>query len=153
MGIKHNPADSSCLEETPKLNAVLRREKGCKFLPICTVDEWGGGTCYYTLDCLGRRRWVLRRFTFRSFTFEIFAFMKNKGCKKNSQVYFLSPLLYPLCKQFTHQLRSTHVLPIHPFGDPKSTEHTKYGTGTTFLWCTYVLQTDNNVNLREEVAL
>lgn len=43
MGIKHSPADSPCLEETPKLNAVLRREKGCKFLPICTVDEWGGG--------------------------------------------------------------------------------------------------------------
>lgn len=41
MGIKHNPADSPCLEETPKLNAVLRREKGCKFLPICAVDEWG----------------------------------------------------------------------------------------------------------------
>lgn len=131
MGIKHNPADSPCLEETPKLNAVLRREKGCKFLPICTVDEGGGRckTCYYTLDCLERRRWVHRPcradLPFLLLHFKIFAFMKNKGFKKNSQVYFLSPLLYPLCKQFTHQLRSTHVLPIHLFGDPKSTEHTK----------------------------
>lgn len=97
MGIKHNPADSSCLEETPKLNAVLRREKGCKFLPICTVDEGGGRckTCYYTLDCLERRRWVHRPccadLPFLLLRFKIFAFMKNKGCKKNSQVYFLSP--------------------------------------------------------------
>lgn len=131
MGIKHNPADSPCLEETPKLNAVLRREKGCKFLPICTVDERGGGMQDVLLHPrlsrtapLGASSW-LRRFTFRSFTFRIFALMKNEGCKKNSQVYFLSPLLCPLCKQFTHRLRSTHVLPIHPFGDPKSTEHTK----------------------------
>lgn len=101
MGIKHNPADSPCLEETPKLNAVLRREKGCKFLPICTVDEGGAVQDVLLHPRLSRTAplgasSLLHRFTFRSFTFQIFAFMKNKGCKKNSQVYFYIPYVSSL---------------------------------------------------------
>lgn len=83
MGIKHNPADSPCLEETPKLNAVLRREKGCKFLPICTVDEGGAVQDVLLHPRLSRTAplgasFLLRTFTFRSFTFQNLCFYEEQ---------------------------------------------------------------------------
>lgn len=73
---------------------VKKAVNSCQFVPLMM----GGGAVQDVLLHPRQSRtaplcasFLLHRFTFRFFTFQIFAFMKNKGCKKNRQVYFLSP--------------------------------------------------------------